>query len=161
LEKRGPTWRLVLLFFGLIAITSLYFFAPRKAVVVMGPSMEPTYHTGQIVVVDRMVKHLVTSEVAVFQDADCYIIKRVLASEGEHIYLQHVDADTWVPIEKKDYEAFMKMEKRREAKGLPSLSSDFRDAIVPKGQVYIGGDNTLQTIFGFRRLSQVYGKVVE
>lgn len=63
----------------------LMFLQPYKLVVVVGPSMEPTYKSGQLLVAKKSSKFNV-GDVVVIKNFDGIIIKRILFTPGQVYY---------------------------------------------------------------------------
>lgn len=75
---------LIYLFVGLITLV-LMFLQPYKLVVVVGPSMEPTYKSGQLLLAKRSTRYNV-GDVIVVKTYDGIIIKRIAFTEGQIYY---------------------------------------------------------------------------
>jgi signal peptidase len=71
-------------------------------VVVSGPSMEPTYHTGDLVVA-REASDYEIGDVVVFDTGDGNVIHRVTGGDGQSGYVtqgdNNPDPDRWTPTE--------------------------------------------------------------
>lgn len=128
-----------LLFFLVFCVFALFNF---HTVVVSGRSMEPTFHTGQRVLVSKaywLVGPIRDNDVVVLKDTGPtgYIIKRVAYSDGETVDWK------WVPDT------------------YPIANGPYK---VPEGQVYVLGDNKPESEdsrkFGPRDKGDILGKVI-
>jgi signal peptidase I len=99
--KRRPSLLLnLILFLGLVAIWIA--FAPAKLggqasyVMVHGSSMEPGYHTGDLVILRRAQTYLV-GDVVTYRDPKfgAYVIHRIIGMDGERFVLQG-DNNSWI-----------------------------------------------------------------
>lgn len=66
---------------ALMALAISIFIRP---VIVSGPSMEPTFHNGNFLIVWKMGE-IERGDVVVFWEDDAYLIKRVVGVDGDHI----------------------------------------------------------------------------
>lgn len=76
---------LILMFVGLISLL-IMFLQPFKLVVVLGPSMEPTYKNGQILLAKRSSDFKVGDVVVVRLDDGSIIIKRIAFVGDQFVY---------------------------------------------------------------------------
>ena len=164
---------LVFLFFGLVSLF-LMFFQPYKLVVVVGPSMEPTYKSGQLLISKKSSKYSV-GDVAVIKTEEGLIIKRIIFVEGQIYYnrlnnqkkeivflSQHIRNQ--IIILKKDIELIygpvLYDQLMREHKEYPIYSIK-----IPKNQYYVLGDNWNNSedsrTFGTITKDQILYKVIE
>ena len=156
----NPQPRSALLSFLVILLFVTWIF-PVRVVTVMGPSMLPTYHEGQSVVVDTEDYHLRRGDVAVFREPeDGFIIKRVIALGGDVVgEIKNTKEAGWAyedPNASATITAYNKIAFTQHKEPI-----ERRRVKVPVGEVYIAGDNRLNTIFGLRKLRHLYGKVLE
>jgi signal peptidase I len=119
-----------------IAITVLLYLALHAAVeprIVLGQSMEPTLHTGEYVLLDKLSYHFHQPErgdIVVFKypyaPNDDYI-KRVIGLPGDHVVVQdgHVYVNGHQLVE-------------RYIANAPNYTDD---KVVPKGDLYVLGDD--------------------
>jgi signal peptidase I len=124
---------------GVLAF-ALYFYANFTTVVVSGESMQPTFFTGNRLLVSKaywLVGPLKDKDIVVIQTGDSYIIKRVYRMGGEKVDLFNVPTN-W-SLKQGEY-------------------------TVPEGMIYVLGDNRAMSedsrVFGPVELSKVVGKVV-
>lgn len=146
---------LVFLFIGLVSLF-LMFFQPYKLVVVLGPSMEPTYKSGQLLISKKSSKYSV-GDIIVVKTEEGLIIKRIIFVEGQIYY-------TRLNNQKKEieliygpvlYDQLMNVHKE-----YPIYSIK-----IPKNQYYVLGDNWNNSedsrTFGTITKDQILYKVIE
>ena len=112
---------------------SVLFFVQVSRVV--GSSMEPTYHNGNIILVDKVfykqsepeINDIVVVKYNVNEDED-QIIKRIVAVGGDH-------------IEVKDNQLYRNGELVEEDYILEKMNTDDFSYDVPEGKVFVLGDN--------------------
>lgn len=84
-----------LVFAAVIALAINIFIKP---VIVRGPSMEPTFRDGDFLIVDKN-EDIDRDDVIVFKQDGTYLIKRVIAKEGDRIFVdgntEHVNDDKY------------------------------------------------------------------
>ena len=132
------------------------FFQPYKLVVVVGPSMEPTYKSGQLLVSKRSSKYNV-GDVVVVKTEYGLIIKRIVFVEGQIYYNRLND-------QKKDIELIygpvLYDQLMNEHKNYPIYSIK-----IPKNHYYVLGDNWNNSedsrTFGTVTKDQILYKVIE
>ncbi len=146
---------LIFLFFGLVSLI-LMFFQPFKLVVVVGPSMEPTYKSGQLLISKRSAKYNV-GDVVVVKTDDGLIIKRIIFVEGQIYYTRLND-------QKKDIELIYGPVL------YDQLMNEHKDYAIysikiPMNHYYILGDNWNNSedsrTFGTVTKDQILYKVIE
>ncbi|MFB3850999.1 MAG: signal peptidase I [Acidobacteriota bacterium] len=143
--------------FSIIAVSILlfvfvisFFFKPFR---IDGKSMEPLFQQGDIVFVKRLFYRIDRNEVVVVKMHDqTYVVKRVLAIEGDR-------------IDYKDGEIFVNGENRGKiTSGDYRMFFDNSSFIVEKNSFFILGDNRSSSIdsrfWGSISKDMIYGKVV-
>lgn len=98
-----------------------------RLVIVNGPSMEPTYEDKQLLIMKK-TKHIKPQQIVVFRQRDKELLKRVVAKEGEH-------------LEIKDGRVIVNGKKMKEPYIKEKMGWGTEDIIIPKGCVYVLGDN--------------------
>ncbi|MGY0691538.1 signal peptidase I [Virgibacillus sp. FSP13] len=160
-------WVKALLFaFGLVFVVRMFFFAP---IVVDGPSMQPTLHNRDQMIVNKFVYHLHEPErfdIVVFHATEKKdFIKRVIGLPGEHVA---VEDETLYIDGKKVAEPFLNKQKEDLQPG-EVLTGDFRLEDLPGGYetipddyVLVLGDNrsnsTDSRMLGLISMDQIVGK---
>ncbi|AIF43777.1 signal peptidase I [Virgibacillus sp. SK37] len=149
MAKKKNEWfdwlKALLIAFGLAFIVRMFFFAP---IVVDGPSMLPTLHDRDQMIVNKFVYRLHEPErfdVVVFHASEEKdFIKRVIGLPGEHVEVSdnnlYIDGDL---VE----EPFLNQQKK-DMKAYQILTSDFtleelpgNHEVIPEGHVLVLGDN--------------------
>ena len=131
---------------------------PYRFVVVVGESMEPTYHSGQILLAKRSLI-IEKNDVVVVKTTDLgIIIKRVAYGPGEHYYLLMNKNDS-MPVLIRD-NSFENVTKYYET----FTKKNILDLKVPLKYYYILGDNAANSedsrSFGAIEQSQILYKIV-
>lgn len=146
---------LVFLLFGLVSLF-LMFFQPYKLVVVVGPSMEPTYKSGQLLISKKSSKYSV-GDVAVIKTEEGLIIKRIIFVEGQIYYNRLNNQKKEIEL---IYGPVLYDQLMREHKEYPIYSIK-----IPKNQYYVLGDNWNNSedsrTFGTITKDQILYKVIE
>lgn len=172
MAKRNREWlewiKVIVLALGLAAVVRLFFFAP---IVVDGPSMLPTLHDGDQVIVNKFVYHLREPErfdVVVFHASEQRdFIKRVIGLPGEHI--EYRDDQLYVNGEAVE-EPFLD-ERREFTEPYQPLTNDFtleelpgEYDTIPEGYVLVLGDNrtnsTDSRMIGLIPIEEIVGKAM-
>ncbi|RYG73890.1 signal peptidase I [Lentibacillus lipolyticus] len=170
MAKRKSEWfdwvKALLIAFGIAFIVRTFFFAP---IVVDGPSMMPTLHNGDQMIVNKFIYDIRQPErfdIVVFHASDRKdFIKRVVGLPGEHVA---VEDDTLYIDGEKVEESFL--QKRKDS--MPSyqtLTGDFQleelpgeYETIPENHVLVLGDNrnnsTDSRILGLVSTDQIVGK---
>lgn len=151
---------------GLAFVVRTYFFAP---IIVEGPSMQPTLHDRDQMIVNKFSYHLHEPnrfDVVVFHAVEQKdFIKRVIGLPGEHVEVK--DDTLYIDGEKMD-EPFLNGEKERLQSG-ETLTDDFlleelpgENQTIPDGYVLVLGDNrqnsTDSRTLGLISEEQIVGK---
>jgi signal peptidase I len=146
---------LVFLFIGLVSLF-LMFFQPYKLVVVLGPSMEPTYKSGQLLISKKSSKYSV-GDIIVVKTEEGLIIKRIIFVEGQIYYnrLNNQKKEIELIYGPVLYDQLMNVHKE-----YPIYSIK-----IPKNQYYVLGDNWNNSedsrTFGTITKDQILYKVIE
>lgn len=170
MEKLKSEWfdwvKALLIAFGLFFIIRTFFFAP---IVVDGPSMMPTLHDGDQMIVNKFIYQIQEPDrfdIVVFHASDRKdFIKRVVGLPGEHVAVE--DDELYVDGEKVE-ETFLRDRKEKKPSYQP-LTGDFQLEDLPSGyetipenHVLVLGDNrnnsTDSRILGVVSMDQVVGK---
>ncbi|GGB30053.1 signal peptidase I [Virgibacillus dakarensis] len=156
----------LLIALGLALIVRTFFFAP---IVVDGPSMQPTLHNGDQMIVNKFVYNISEPDrfdIVVFHATDKKdFIKRVIGLPGEHVAVK--DEVLYIDGEPVD-EPFLE-EQKENLEPQEVLTDDFRledlpgnDTTIPDGYVLVLGDNrdnsTDSRILGLISEDQIVGK---
>lgn len=170
MAKKKSEWfdwvKALLIAFGLVFVVRTFFFAP---IVVDGPSMMPTLHNGDQMIVNKIVYDIHEPErfdIVVFHASDKKdFIKRVVGVPGEHVAVKD---DVLYIDGKKMKEPFLS-EQKSSVMSNESYTGDFQlDGItngteeIPEGKVLVLGDNrnnsTDSRILGLISMDQIVGK---
>lgn len=110
----GRRWRfhhrrLILRILGGLLIAGIAFSLRYRLVWVVGQSMHPTFHTGDLLVVDRQAYESdgpARGDIVVARHRDEFIVKRVVGLPGEEVQVRHgqVQVNGERPAEYYDYE---------------------------------------------------------
>ncbi|MCC2249302.1 MAG: signal peptidase I [Bacillota bacterium] len=156
----------LLIAFGLAFIVRMFFFAP---IVVDGPSMLPTLHDGDQMIVNKFAYHLHEPErfdVVVFHASSKKdFIKRVIGLPGEHVEV--IDNVLYINGEEVN-EPFL-TDQKDSLKSYQILTNDFslEDLpggydVIPEDHVLVLGDNrgnsTDSRVLGVVSTDQIVGK---
>lgn len=95
---------------------------------VVGESMEPTLHSGDYFLTERITKNYKKDDIVVIKMTDKSIVKRIIATEGETVKIQ--DGELYIngKIVEEDYIK-------------EKANADYPEVQVPKGTVFVLGDN--------------------
>lgn len=166
-KKEWLNWfKALLLAFGLAFIVRMFFFAP---IVVDGPSMKPTLHNGDHMIVNKIKYKFSDPErfdIVVFhatEEKD--FIKRVIGLPGEHVAVK----DEVLYINGKKVEQPFLKEQIEQLKPHEVLTNDFRledlpggYETIPEGYVLVLGDNrdnsTDSRVLGLIPMDKIVGK---
>jgi signal peptidase I len=140
----------------------VHMLCPFQVGIVRGASMEPSFHSGQVIVIDRhhYRQHPVRrGDVIVLREGDSILIKRVHAVAGDRIWtlLCTEDGELYREI----VEPFMLPRVQRLMPLLPFYR--LTRYTVPPGTVYVVGDHTSASVdsrhFGPIPVSDILGRV--
>jgi signal peptidase I len=131
-------------FFTLIIVLPIRFFIAQPFIV-SGASMDPTFETGQYLIVDQLSYHLGSPErgqVIIFKypkDTSKYFIKRVIGLPGETVIID----GTKVTIKNKQHPNGFTLnepyiDSRNQAEGAETIT-------LPSNQYFVMGDNRRQS----------------
>ena len=129
--------------FGVTAVSAIYF-SPFRLAIVSGPSMNPTLHSGQIMLLDRRYAkpgHPVKKgDIVSFNYKGSKFVKRVYGLPGDVIYQLHTSNEPEMIIPASQLERIRKsvMSRRKDAKLVK--------VIVPDGYVYLLGDGGMISV---------------
>ena len=127
---------------SMMAVFVLLFTFVARIIVVSGPSMENTLHGGDLILVwslgytPRQGDIVVLTQESYQEDS---IVKRVIATEGQSVDIDYGSATVYVdgvPLEE-DY--------TKERMHLPSYGEGINHVTVPKGCIFVMGDNRNQS----------------
>ena len=142
-ETKQNTWKTDLYFWlqALVAVLTaliLIFTFVGRIIVVDGSSMEPTLYHGDLLLLQSVGYTPKQGDVVVltkeFEDADGPIVKRVIATGGQHVAIDY-DAGTVTVDDQVLDEPYIK-----EAMVRPPEES-ITDILVPEGSIFVMGDN--------------------
>lgn len=127
----------------LVFLIRYFIFAPF---IVEGPSMEPNFHTGERLIVNKIVYAIRKpdrGEVVVFHaPAGIDYIKRVIALPGETVKIQN----NKVLVNGKEIdEGYIQEAIDQKAQNGEKYNRDFPETTVPEGSVFVMGDNRLNS----------------
>lgn len=141
MQPRNESFFSEMIRFGLItlAIVLPIRFFVAEPFIVSGASMEPTFKTGEYLIVDQLSYRLEApkrGEVIIFhypQDTSKYFIKRIVGLPGETVELRGVD----IYIKNKENPNGTKIDQSY------IINTKFDDAVYPldSGQYFVMGDN--------------------
>ncbi|MFD2760363.1 signal peptidase I [Lentibacillus juripiscarius] len=170
MAKRKSEWfdwvKALLIAFGIAFIVRTFFFAP---IVVDGPSMMPTLHNGDQMIVNKFIYDIQQPErfdIVVFHASDRKdFIKRVIGLPGEHVAVE--DDALYIDDEKVE-ESFLQ-ERKDNMPSYQTLTGDFRleelpgeYETIPENHVLVLGDNrnnsTDSRMLGLISMDQIVGK---
>lgn len=124
---------------GLVFLIRWFIFAPF---IVEGPSMEPNFHTGERLIVNKIIYSIRKpgrGEVIVFHaPAGIDYIKRVIALPGEKVKI--ADNKVYVNGEVLDEPYIQAILDERAAIG-EKYNKDYPETLVAEGTVFVMGDN--------------------
>jgi signal peptidase I len=157
-------WSRRLLIGGFLGAVGLFhMLCPLQIGVVSGASMEPSFHSHQMILVDRRYyrDHPVRrGDVIIAREGDMVLIKRVYALGGDTLWtlLNSDDGELYREI----IDPAMLPRVQRLMPQLPSYR--LTRYTVPPGTVYVVGDNTSASVdsrqFGPIAMTEVMGRVV-
>ena len=161
LKKGGISKRFVLYAAsGVTAVFAIYF-SPFRLAIVSGPSMNPTLHSGQILLLDqRYAKpgHPVKKgDIVSFNYHGSKYVKRVYGLPGDVIYQLHTPNEPDMIIPASQLERIRKsvMARRKEA--------ELVKVVVPEDYVYLLGDGGMISVdsrnFGPQPQAAIIGRV--
>ena len=142
-ETKQNSWKTDLYFWlqALVAVLTaliLIFTFVGRIIVVDGSSMEPTLYHGDLLLLQSVGYTPKQGDVVVltkkFEDADGPIVKRVIATGGQHVVIDY-DAGTVTVDGQVLDEPYIK-----EAMVRPPEES-ITDILVPEGSIFVMGDN--------------------
>ncbi|SFB20292.1 signal peptidase I [Lentibacillus halodurans] len=170
MEKLKSEWfdwiKALLIAFGLFFVIRTFFFAP---IVVDGPSMMPTLHDGDQMIVNKFLYQMKEPErfdIVVFHASDRKdFIKRVVGLPGEHVAVEN---DTLYIDGEKVEEPFLQ-EQKEKMSSYQTMTGDFQlenlpgeYETIPENHVLVLGDNrknsTDSRILGLVSMDQMVGK---
>lgn len=128
---------------ALVILIRWFIFAPF---IVDGPSMEPNFHTGERLIVNKIIytiRHPERGEVVVFHaPSGVDYIKRVIALPGEKIKIQN--NKLFINGEELN-EPYIQEAIDEKSKLGKSYNTDFQETTVSEGTVFVMGDNRLNS----------------
>ncbi|TNJ64268.1 signal peptidase I [Paenibacillus hemerocallicola] len=134
-------WTKALLIAFVLAFLIRYFLF--GSYIVDGPSMKPNFHTGERLIVNKILYDIRTpkrGEVVVFhatQDKD--FIKRVVALPGETVKVQ--GDEVYINGQLLDEPYLKEVVEQAKQSGKPYNDLNFPETKVPEGSVFVMGDN--------------------
>lgn len=128
---------------ALVSLIRLFIFAPF---IVEGGSMEPNFHTGERLIVNKLIydfRKPERGEIVIFHaPAGLDYIKRVIALPGETVKIQ----DNKVYVNGKELnEPYIQAAIDEKAKTGEKYNHDYPETQVPEGTVFVLGDNRLNS----------------
>ncbi|GAA0445302.1 signal peptidase I [Lentibacillus halophilus] len=170
MTERKREWidwvKALLIAFGIAFIVRTFFFAP---IVVDGPSMMPTLHDGDQMIVNKFIYDIQEPErfdIVVFHASDKKdFIKRVIGLPGEHVAVK--DDNLYIDGDKRK-EPFLQ-ERKEDMHSYQTLTGDFQledlpggYETIPDGYVLVLGDNrnnsTDSRMLGLVSMDRVVGQ---
>jgi signal peptidase I len=146
---------------GLVLVIRWFLFAPF---IVEGPSMEPNFHTGERLIVNKIIYSIRAAEhgeVVVFHATkEKDYIKRVIALPGETV---KVDEDKVYVNGQLIEEPYLKEAvDEAEKKGVSYNVRNYAEHTVPEGTIFVMGDNRSNSYdsrdIGFIQYDQIVGR---
>jgi len=122
----------------MMSVFVLLFTFVARIIVVSGPSMENTLHGGDLILVWSLGYTPKQGDVVVLTQESYQedsIVKRVIATEGQHVYVDYMVNAVYVdgvPLDE-DY--------IKEQMLPPAWREDVNDVVVPEGCIFVMGDN--------------------
>ncbi|MCU9614809.1 signal peptidase I [Caldibacillus lycopersici] len=162
LKKEIFSWlKIAIIAFVIAFIFRHYFFYPTT---VYGESMEPTFHNLDRVLISK-ISDIQRFDIIVFHapDSNDYYIKRVIGLPGDTIEMKN---DVLYVNGKATKESYLENSKKNTFGNFTkdfSLQEVTGQATVPKGSLFVLGDNRLRSndsrIFGYVPVGDVVGEV--
>lgn len=145
-KKKENFWGEIIRFtiFALIIVLPIRLFIAQPFIV-SGASMDPTFETGEYLIVDQLSYRLgnpARGEVIIFKypkDESKYFIKRVIGLPGETIELE----GTLVTIKNKQYPEGLKLEEPYITDN--NEKEEYMTVTLKEGQYFVMGDNRRQS----------------
>lgn len=161
---RSEAWewiKALLVALGLVLLIRWLLFAPF---IVEGPSMQPNFHTGERLIVNKIIYDIrepKRGEVIVFHaPAEKDYIKRVIALPGETVKV--VGDKVFVNGQLLDEPYLQEVVNEAAKKGETYNNRDFPEEKVPEGAIFVMGDNRPQSSdsrsIGFIGFDKVIGR---
>ena len=137
-----------------LAAILLCYFRPFHTIVVIGDSMEPTYHSGQVLLVQRPQFPIPRGTIVTAHVGDDYIVKRIAYLSGDKIDLIRDTRDnTGTLIDKGNYPTCTQ-----------ERGWERKTVVVPDKEVFLLGDNAPVSddsrSFGPIKSDQITGVVI-
>src|SRR5690625_3632432 len=134
MAKRDSEWldwiKALLVAFGLALIVRMFFFAP---IMVDGPSMLPTLHDGDQMIVNKFIYNISEPErfdIVVFHaSVQKDFIKRIIGLPGEHVQVK----DNVLYINGEEVSEPFLREQKEQIKPYQTLTNDFKLEDLPGG----------------------------
>jgi signal peptidase I len=137
-----------------IIISLIIRFFIIENVEIVGQSMEPTFQNGDWVVMDKISYRFTDpkiGDVVIVDLGNKKLIKRVVGTPGDHIYI-------------KDGALYRNGEKVKEDYIKEPMDGEMTDYVVPQGDVYVMGDNRNNSAdsryYGPFEKSQLNGRII-
>ncbi len=145
-EKKDGFWGEIIrfTFFALIIVLPIRLFVAQPFIV-SGASMDPTFETGDYLIVDQLSYHFENPErgqVVIFKypkDETKYFIKRIIGLPGETVVMD----DTSVTIKNKEYPEGFKLSEPYIS--LNNQKDDMMTVVLKDNQYFVMGDNRRQS----------------
>ena len=149
----------------LLALLLIYLVCPFRLGIVCGASMEPTYHNGQAILVDRRYYYqhpVARGDVLLLRQDGRTLIKRVFALAGDSFHVLVCPDETGVNRYILDEQDIPRL---RRAFRFATAGQRISRIRIPADSIYVLGDNTSASIdsrdFGTVPLTDVIGRVNE
>lgn len=144
LKSEAWEWiKAILIAAALVFLIRWFIFATY---VVDGPSMQPNFHTGERLIVNKILysfRKPERGEVIVFHaTVDKDYIKRVIAMPGERVKI--ANDKVYVNDQVLD-EPYIQSEVEKHEKNGEKYNRDFPEMTVPDGEIFVMGDNRLNS----------------
>lgn len=114
-----------------------------RVIRVVGSSMVPTLHAGDLMLIQSIGYQPQQGDVVVLRKSTFMsepVVKRVIATEGQHVRVSYEDHCIYVDGEKLDEPYINEVMVRP-----PSSELNILDVVVPEGSIYVLGDNRNQS----------------
>lgn len=146
--------RLCLLIAVFVSLFHVYLKSPYFLVVVLGNSMQPTYHTYQSLYFTKKIDELNKGDVIVFHLNNETYIKRITGVSNDYYLKEFIEPVMYsMPSD-------LQIQKFRQ---YPSLKRTIKCPQIPKNKFFVEGDNSPDSLdsrnYGLIDRSNIFGKL--